>query len=227
MVPPFDSPELAVPARSSGTYQNPILDHDFPDPAVIHAADGFYYAYATQTERNGGWINIQVARSADLINWVHLGDALPEKPSWAKGTQDFWAPSVVYDSSNYLMYYSATPDIVRRSGERPLPGGRDGRVARRAIRRHGNAAAARNGLRIYRSDGLRRPGQREALPLLGIWLSADQSAAAGRRPEVVRARDRADQHRLAQSDRRRLPEAGRSGVGHSPRRFLLLVLLGR
>ena len=111
MVPPFDSPELAVPARSSGPYQNPILNHDFPDPAVIHAADGFYYAYATQTERDGGWINIQVARSADLINWVHVGDALPEKPSWAKGTQDFWAPSVVYDGSDYLMYYSATPDI--------------------------------------------------------------------------------------------------------------------
>ena len=111
MVPPFNSPDLAVPARSSGTYRNPILDHDFPDPAVIQGEDGFYYAYATQTQRDGAWLNIQVARSADLITWTHLGDALPEKPSWALATQDFWAPSVVYDGSDYLMYYSATPDM--------------------------------------------------------------------------------------------------------------------
>ena len=92
-------------------YTNPILDHDFPDPAVIRAPDGFYYAYATQTEREGEWINIQVARSADLVDWDYLGDALPEKPGWASTTQDFWAPSVIYDGATYFMYYSATPDI--------------------------------------------------------------------------------------------------------------------
>ena len=56
-----------APAISAGRYVNPILDWDFPDPAVIHAPDGYYYAYATQTLRDEQWINIQVARSADLI----------------------------------------------------------------------------------------------------------------------------------------------------------------
>ena len=65
-------------------YTNPVLDQDFPDPAIIRASDGYYYAYATQTFRDGEWINIQVARSADLIHWEHLGDALPEKPEWAR-----------------------------------------------------------------------------------------------------------------------------------------------
>ena len=51
---------------------------------VILAPDGFYYAYATQTLRDGHWVNIQVARSADLVHWDHLGDALPEKPGWAQ-----------------------------------------------------------------------------------------------------------------------------------------------
>ena len=92
------------------SYCNPVLDADFPDPAVIRAADGFYYAYATQTLRDGHWINIQVARSRDLVNWEHLGDALPGRPEWAKTTQDIWAPAVIYDGSNYIMYYSATPD---------------------------------------------------------------------------------------------------------------------
>ena len=70
-VPPF------VPDPSVATYANPVLDADFPDPAVIKAADGFYYAYATQTEIGGKWVNMQVARSRDLATWQHLGDALP------------------------------------------------------------------------------------------------------------------------------------------------------
>ena len=92
------------------SYANPVLDADFPDPSVIRAPDGFYYAYATQTERDGRWLNIQVARSADLVHWQHLGDALPAKPSWASATQDFWAPDVIRDGARYLMYYSAKPN---------------------------------------------------------------------------------------------------------------------
>src|SRR5688500_11580056 len=83
----------AVPPAAPCTYVNPILDEEFPDPAVILAPDGFYYAYATQSLKDGKWINIQVARSPDLVHWHDLGDALPEKPAWASATQDFWAPS--------------------------------------------------------------------------------------------------------------------------------------
>jgi arabinan endo-1,5-alpha-L-arabinosidase len=102
---------VAPAAAAKGTYLNPVLDADFPDPALILAPDGYYYAYATQTLRDGHWINIQIARSTDLVLWEHLGDALPEKPVWARMTQDFWAPSVIYDGGTYFMYYSATPDI--------------------------------------------------------------------------------------------------------------------
>ena len=102
---------VAPRAVIQSTYVNPIFDLDFPDPAIIHAADSCYYAYATQGLVDGEWVNIQVARSADLIHWEHLGDALPEKPEWAETTQDFWAPSVLYDGSTYFMYYSATPDV--------------------------------------------------------------------------------------------------------------------
>ena len=56
-------------------YVNPILDADFPDPTVIRAPDGYYYAYATQSLQDGAWTNIQVARSRDLIHWNSLGDA--------------------------------------------------------------------------------------------------------------------------------------------------------
>src|SRR6185503_14990102 len=117
MASSFDSADMpegsgAVPgagAPAPTVYVNPILDKDFPDPAVIHAPDGYYYAYGTQTLRDGEWLNIQVARSRDLVHWKILGDALPEKPDWATETQDFWAPSVIYDGSTYFMYFSATP----------------------------------------------------------------------------------------------------------------------
>jgi arabinan endo-1,5-alpha-L-arabinosidase len=102
----------AATGRSAqrATYANPVLDADFPDPTVIRAPDGSYYGYATQTQRHGRWINIQVARSSDLVHWRYLGDALPAKPGWASAMQDFWAPHVQRAGSRYIMYYSAKPN---------------------------------------------------------------------------------------------------------------------
>ena len=108
------------PARLAATYANPVLDSDFPDPVVLRAPDGFYYAYATQTEREGRMINIQVARSSDLVTWDHLGDALPAKPSWASKTQDFWAPHVHYADGRYFLYYSGKPDAALTDESRGL-----------------------------------------------------------------------------------------------------------
>lgn len=100
----------ATPPRlPPASFTNPVIDADFADPAVIRDPDGTYYAYATQTERAGKMINIQVARSSDLVSWQTLGDALPVKPTWASRTQDFWAPHVQRDGARYILYYSAKP----------------------------------------------------------------------------------------------------------------------
>jgi arabinan endo-1,5-alpha-L-arabinosidase len=112
--PPPDEPAVRA------TYTNPVLDADFPDPTVIRAQDGMFYAYATQTERDGRMINIQVARSADLVRWDHLGDALPVKPAWASRTQDFWAPHVAQRDGRYILYYSAKPDAALSDSTRGL-----------------------------------------------------------------------------------------------------------
>jgi arabinan endo-1,5-alpha-L-arabinosidase len=88
-------------------YKNPIVDFNFPDPTVIKAADGYYYAYATNTRRNGKAVNIQVLKSENLVEWHQHGDAMPEQPNWA--SSDFWAPHVTYNKGNgssYYMYYS-------------------------------------------------------------------------------------------------------------------------
>ena len=92
------------------TYTNPVWNADFPDPTVVHARDGYYYAYGTETRRAGKVLNIQVARSPDLVHWTLLGDALPVKPSWARTTDSFWAPHVSEVGGKYYLYFSAKPD---------------------------------------------------------------------------------------------------------------------
>src|SRR4051812_45228241 len=96
--------------RKTPLYQNPVYDFDFPDPTVIRASNGYYYAYATQTVVAGVWQNIQIARSLDLSHWEYIGDALPIKPVWANQTQNFWAPHVTEAGGTYYMYYSADPN---------------------------------------------------------------------------------------------------------------------
>lgn len=101
-----------APRERAATYANPVLDSDFPDPALLRAPDGFHYAYATQGEQDGRSHNIQLARSRDLVRWERLGDALPVKPRWASRTQDFWAPHAALHDGRYYLYYSAKPDAA-------------------------------------------------------------------------------------------------------------------
>jgi arabinan endo-1,5-alpha-L-arabinosidase len=106
---------------STASYSNPVLDTDFPDPAILKASDGFYYVYATQGGGGDGAMhNIQVARSRNLVEWEKLGDALPVKPTWASQTQDFWAPHVHEADGKYYLYYSGKPDAALTDNTRGL-----------------------------------------------------------------------------------------------------------
>jgi arabinan endo-1,5-alpha-L-arabinosidase len=107
-------------SRTAATYSNPVFDSDFPDPAVLEASDGFYYAFATQGGPEGAMRNIQAARSRDLVAWEALPDALPVKPAWASRTQDFWAPHVSEEAGRYYLYYSAKPDAAIADSSRGL-----------------------------------------------------------------------------------------------------------
>lgn len=110
----------ATVPQAPATYTNPVLDSDFPDPAAIRTNDGWYYVYATQGRDGEQMLNIQIARSRDLVNWERRGDALPVKPGWAAQTQDFWAPHVHQADGRYYLYYSAKPDAALTDTSRGL-----------------------------------------------------------------------------------------------------------
>jgi len=100
--------------RKVPLFQNPVFDFDFPDPTVVRAGDGYFYAYATQAVVDGKLHHIQVARSEDLGNWTRMPDALPQKPVWAdKFEPKFWAPHVSFADGKYFMYYSADPNTQK------------------------------------------------------------------------------------------------------------------
>ena len=105
----LDGSPSASTQASTLTYANPVLDRDFPDPAVLKAPDGWYYAYATQGKVDGRQLHIQLSRSRDLVHWSKPTEALPKRPVWAANS--FWAPHVIHDRAarRYLMYFSAQP----------------------------------------------------------------------------------------------------------------------
>jgi beta-xylosidase len=94
----------SVPGGTPATFTNPVLTGNFADPGVLRADDGTWYAYATGDLT----VNLQVARSADLVHWERLGEALPKLPFWqpsAKGLT--WAPEAWQTSAGTVLYYTA------------------------------------------------------------------------------------------------------------------------
>jgi beta-xylosidase len=83
-------------------FTNPVVDSDVPDPMIIAADDGDWWAVAT----NGNGANVQTLRSVDLVSWEQAPDALPELPSWTV-TGATWAPEVGRgDDGRWLLYYT-------------------------------------------------------------------------------------------------------------------------
>lgn len=84
---------LATPLLKRQSNFAPVINADFPDPAIFHLTDGTWRAYAT----NGNGVRVQVARSDDFNTWTLLSgtDALPTIPSWVYADSPaVWAPDV-------------------------------------------------------------------------------------------------------------------------------------
>jgi arabinan endo-1,5-alpha-L-arabinosidase len=57
--------------------------------------------------------------SRDLVSWRYVGDALPEKPSWAAEEAGLWAPDLVYSraTDRYYLTFVVTDTTDETSGE--------------------------------------------------------------------------------------------------------------
>jgi len=110
------------------TYQNPVFNHDFPDPNLVQAKDSFFYAYSTQAswkkENFGGDYFLPILRSKNLVSWEVVGDALTKKPNW-KSAGGIWAPDATFYNNTYFLYYSYSvwgdpnPGIGVATSDRP------------------------------------------------------------------------------------------------------------
>lgn len=87
----------------------PLFETDFPDAMILYDK-GVFLAYATNAQ--GDRANVQVARSANLIDWElvkdgeRLHDAMPVLPPWA-GKGRTWAPEVIRTARGYVLHFTA------------------------------------------------------------------------------------------------------------------------
>ena len=90
-------------------YTNPVFDQNTPDPSVVQAPDGAFYAYGT-----GG----PCRKSYDLVNWEDMGIAL-QRPTWNDSVRtdkegkvhpmrfSLWALDVSRVGKKYLVHYAS------------------------------------------------------------------------------------------------------------------------
>ncbi len=99
----------ALCLQAQNKYKNPVFNEDTPDPTVVRATDGTFYAYGT-----GGTCR----KSSDLAHWSNVGNALA-RPTWNDSTYidsngskktdyySLWALDVSRTiDDKYLVYYA-------------------------------------------------------------------------------------------------------------------------
>ena len=59
--------------NGDGTYSNPVINADFPDPDVIRVGDTYYMVSTTMFVFPG----VTILKSKDLVNWEYCSNAVP------------------------------------------------------------------------------------------------------------------------------------------------------
>lgn len=96
--------------KGDGTYVNPIVNADFPDPDVIRVGDTYYMVSTTMYYFPGATI----LQSKDLVNWEYCANPLKQilnndaynlangKHHYAQG---MWASSLSYHDGKFYLYF--------------------------------------------------------------------------------------------------------------------------
>jgi beta-xylosidase len=93
--------------NGDGTFTNPVLFGDYPDPDIIRVGADFYLVTTTFVSMPG----LQVLRSRDLVNWQTIGYAAPTldvDPAYSleggsRYAAGVWAPSLRYHQGTFYI----------------------------------------------------------------------------------------------------------------------------
>ncbi len=100
--------------NTNGTFTNPIINADFPDPDIIRVGDTYYLATTTMFYFPG----VTILKSKDLVNWEYCCNPLKKindadryrligSNAYSKGQ---WAPSLNYHDGKFYINFIAFGD---------------------------------------------------------------------------------------------------------------------
>jgi beta-xylosidase len=95
--------------NGDGTYTNPVIAADFPDPDVIRVGDTYYMVTTTMFVFPG----VSVLKSHDLVNWEYCSHAVPRfdySPCYnLEGCNRYshgqWATSIKYNHGKFYLLF--------------------------------------------------------------------------------------------------------------------------
>lgn len=107
-----------LPVEGLG-YRNPVFaEFSIPDPDVIRADDGYFYAMGTEHDRTA-CRNVPVMKSPDLVNWEKAGTLFTDEthPNITDKNPytGIWAPSINKIGDKYVCYYSQPGDDFKHA----------------------------------------------------------------------------------------------------------------
>ena len=79
----------------NGTFLNPILAGDHPDPSILKDGDDYYMTFSSFDAYPG----LVIWHSRDLVNWQPIG------PTLFKNVGSVWAPDLVKHKGRYYIYF--------------------------------------------------------------------------------------------------------------------------
>ncbi len=95
--------------NGNGTYTNPLISADFPDPDVIRVGDTYYFVTTTMFVFPG----VTVLKSHDLVNWEYCSHAVPrfdfskcyDLDSCNRYGHGQWATSLKYHNGKFYLLF--------------------------------------------------------------------------------------------------------------------------
>ena len=85
----------------NGTFLNPILSGDHPDPTILKDGDDYYMTFSSFLSYPG----VIIWHSRDLVNWAPVGPAL------TKPLGSVWAMDLIKHNGRYFIYIPAGSSI--------------------------------------------------------------------------------------------------------------------